>query len=91
MSPDLLPAISAFARVAHHASFTRAAEELGVSPSALSQTLRALEQRLGVRLLDRLVAQALAHNTDLRQAVANLERERAIEDEVAGARYPTLG
>ncbi len=53
MSPDLLPAISAFARVAHHASFTRAAEELGVSPSALSQTLRALEQRLGVRLLDR--------------------------------------
>src|SRR5437870_1326810 len=36
-------------------------------------------------LLDKLVAQALAHNTDLRQAVANLERERAIDDEVAGA------
>lgn len=53
MSPDLLPALSAFARVAHHASFTRAAEELGVSPSALSQTMRTLEQRLGVRLLDR--------------------------------------
>jgi DNA-binding transcriptional LysR family regulator len=53
MSSDLLPAIAAFARVAHHASFTRAAAELGVSPSALSQTLRALEGRLGVRLLDR--------------------------------------
>lgn len=53
MSPDLLPAIAAFARVAHHASFTRAAEELGVSPSALSQTVRTLEQKLGVRLLDR--------------------------------------
>jgi DNA-binding transcriptional LysR family regulator len=53
MSPELLPAIAAFARVAHHASFTRAAEELGVSPSALSQTVRTLEQRLGVRLLDR--------------------------------------
>jgi DNA-binding transcriptional LysR family regulator len=53
MSPDLLPSIAAFARVAHHASFTRAAEELGVSPSALSQTVRGLEQRLGVRLLDR--------------------------------------
>jgi DNA-binding transcriptional LysR family regulator len=53
MSPDLLPAIAAFARVAHHASFTRAAAELGVSPSALSQTLRTLEGRLGVRLLDR--------------------------------------
>ncbi len=53
MSPDLLPAISAFTRVAHHASFTRAAVELGLSPSALSQTVRALEARLGVRLLDR--------------------------------------
>jgi len=53
MSPELLPAIAAFARIAHHASFTRAAQELGVSPSALSQTVRMLEGRLGVRLLDR--------------------------------------
>jgi DNA-binding transcriptional LysR family regulator len=50
---DLLPAIAAFARVAHHASFTRAARELGVSPSALSQSVRGLEARLGVRLLER--------------------------------------
>jgi len=53
MSSDLLAPIAAFARVAHHASFTRAATELGVSPSALSQTLRKLERSLGVRLLDR--------------------------------------
>ena len=53
MAPELLPLIAAFERVAHHASFTRAAEELGVSPSALSQNLRTLESRLGVRLLDR--------------------------------------
>lgn len=53
MPNDLLPAIAAFARVAHHASFTRAARELGVSPSALSQNVRSLETRLGVRLLDR--------------------------------------
>ena len=53
MPADLLPAIAAFARVARHASFTRAAAELGVSPSALSQTLRMLEARLGVRLLER--------------------------------------
>jgi DNA-binding transcriptional LysR family regulator len=53
MTPDLLPLIAAFERVAHHASFTRAAEELNVSPSALSQNLRTLEARLGVRLLDR--------------------------------------
>lgn len=53
MSPDLLPAVAAFARVAHHASFTRAAAELGISTSALSQNMRSLETRLGVRLLDR--------------------------------------
>lgn len=53
MPSDLLAPIAAFARVAHHASFTRAATELGVSPSALSQTVRKLERGLGVRLLDR--------------------------------------
>lgn len=53
MAPDLLPLIAAFERVAHHASFTRAAAEMGVSASALSQNLRTLEARLGVRLLDR--------------------------------------
>jgi DNA-binding transcriptional LysR family regulator len=53
MPPELLPAISAFARVAHHESFTRAAREMGISPSALSQAVRSLESRLGVRLLDR--------------------------------------
>jgi len=53
MTPDLMPFIAVFARVAHHGSFTRAAAELGVSPSALSQSLRSLERRLGVRLLDR--------------------------------------
>ena len=53
VGPAHLPAVAAFARVAQHASFTRAAAELGVSPSALSQTVRLLEQRLGLRLLNR--------------------------------------
>ncbi|HZR35999.1 MAG TPA: LysR family transcriptional regulator [Nevskia sp.] len=53
VSPDQLPAVAAFARVAQHASFTRAAAELRVSPSALSQTVRTLETRLGMRLLNR--------------------------------------
>ncbi len=39
--------------VAREQSFTRAASLLGVSQSALSQTIRALEERLGVRLLTR--------------------------------------
>ncbi|WP_225772767.1 LysR family transcriptional regulator [Inquilinus sp. Marseille-Q2685] len=45
--------LKAFAAVAEAASFSRAARRLGVSPSALSQTLRGLEGRLGVRLLNR--------------------------------------
>lgn len=53
VGPEHLPAVAAFARVAQHASFTRAAAELGVSPSALSQTVRLLEERLGMRLLNR--------------------------------------
>ncbi len=53
MSAPSLPAVAAFACVARHGSFTRAAAELGVSTSALSQTVRALEAQLGVRLLAR--------------------------------------
>jgi DNA-binding transcriptional LysR family regulator len=43
----------AFVAVAREHSFTRAAAQLGVSQSALSHTIRALEERLGVRLLTR--------------------------------------
>jgi DNA-binding transcriptional LysR family regulator len=43
----------AFLAVARERSFTRAAAQLGVSQSALSHTVRALEERLGVRLLTR--------------------------------------
>ncbi len=45
--------LAAFALVASERSFTRAAAKLGVSPSALSQTIRSLEDRLGLRLLVR--------------------------------------
>jgi DNA-binding transcriptional LysR family regulator len=45
--------ILAFLAVARERSFTRAAAQLGVSQSALSQTLRGLEARLGLRLLTR--------------------------------------
>ena len=53
VEPALLPALAAFACVARHASFRQAAVELAVSPSALSQTIRNLERRLGTRLLQR--------------------------------------
>src|ERR1700733_3603540 len=43
----------AFLAVARERSFTRAAAKLGVSQSALSHTIRGLEERLGLRLLTR--------------------------------------
>ena len=45
--------LAAFMAVAEEGSFTRAAASLGVSQSALSQSIRGLEERLGVRLLAR--------------------------------------
>jgi len=53
MRRGTLDDLAAFAAVARHRSFTRAAAEMGLSPSALSHTMRALEARHGVRLLAR--------------------------------------
>jgi DNA-binding transcriptional LysR family regulator len=45
--------LSAFVAVAEQRNFTKAAAQLGISPSTLSQTVRSFEERLGVRLLNR--------------------------------------
>ncbi len=45
--------LSAFVAVAELSSFTKAAQRLGISTATLSQTIRALEESLGVRLLNR--------------------------------------
>ncbi len=53
MPREKLNDLTAFVAVARERSFTRAAAKLGVSQSALSHTLRGLEERLGIRLLTR--------------------------------------
>src|SRR4028119_117933 len=53
MKRDDLNDLAAFVAVADAMSFTRAASKLGMSPSALSHAMKALEARLGVRLLAR--------------------------------------
>jgi DNA-binding transcriptional LysR family regulator len=53
MPGDDFHRLAAFFVVAEEQSFTRAATRLGVSQSALSQTVRGLEARLGIRLLTR--------------------------------------
>jgi DNA-binding transcriptional LysR family regulator len=53
MARENLNDIVAFLAVAREKNFTKAAAKLGVSQSALSHTIRALETRLGLRLLTR--------------------------------------
>jgi DNA-binding transcriptional LysR family regulator len=53
MSRAALIELNAVVAVAAHRSFRKAAAELGMSPSALSHTIAALEQRMGVRLFNR--------------------------------------
>jgi DNA-binding transcriptional LysR family regulator len=53
MLRDELSVLAAFLAVAEERSFTRAARKLGVSTSALSHSIRGLEERIGVRLLAR--------------------------------------
>lgn len=53
MQSEILAALTVFEQVAQHRSLTYAAHALGVTPAALSQTLKKLEARLNVRLFDR--------------------------------------
>jgi DNA-binding transcriptional LysR family regulator len=53
MERNDLSTLAAFLAVAEERSFTRAGKKLGVSPSAMSHAMRALEEDVGVRLLSR--------------------------------------
>jgi DNA-binding transcriptional LysR family regulator len=76
-----LDGIEAFLRVAERRSFREAADDLGVSPSAISQTIRALESRIGVALFVRTT-----RSVGLTQAGERfLERARPAFDELIAA------
>jgi DNA-binding transcriptional LysR family regulator len=93
--------LAAFAVVARERSFTRAAAQLGVSQSALSQTIRALEERIGLRLLTRTTRSVLPTDAGQRllQTVAprfeEIQRElanlSALRDKPAGTVRITAG
>jgi hypothetical protein len=53
MRRDGLDGVVAFLRVAERRSFTAAAAELGVTPAAVSHTIKVLEARIGVALFAR--------------------------------------
>src|SRR5450756_1223237 len=48
-----LAELTAFVAVAEHRSFTKAAAQVGIALPTMSQTIRSLEERLGVRLFNR--------------------------------------
>jgi DNA-binding transcriptional LysR family regulator len=73
--------LTAFVSVADRLSFRAAASRLGVTPSALSHSMRQLEERLGVRLLNRTTRSVSVTDTGLRL----LERLRPAISEIAGA------
>ena len=91
----------AFLAVAREKSFTKAAAQLGVSQSALSHTVRALEERMGIRLLtrttrsvsptqagERLLAAVGPHFEDIQ---AELEAIGALRDTPSGNVRITAG
>lgn len=81
--------LAAFVLVAQERSFTRAAAMIGVSQSALSQTIKALEERMGLRLLNRttrsvapteigekLLATLVPRLEDIKSSIDNLKQLR---------------
>ncbi|MDC6684739.1 LysR family transcriptional regulator, partial [Leclercia adecarboxylata] len=75
--------LQVFVTVARERSFTRAAAQLGVSQSALSHTVRGLEERLGVRLLTRTTRSVSMTEAGERLYDTVAPRMQEIEAEVA--------
>jgi DNA-binding transcriptional LysR family regulator len=94
MKTTLLPQLQTFIVAAQHKSFSAAARELGVSPAAVSQSVRQLEEQLRVVLFSRTTrAVALTHagrrllegaGPGLRQALASLQEVSAPQREAVG-------
>lgn len=83
MTGDNFRGIHAFLAVARERSFTRAAAQLGVSQSALSHTIRALEERLGLRLLTRTTRSVSVTEAGERLIQRVAPRLAAITEELA--------
>jgi DNA-binding transcriptional LysR family regulator len=83
-----------FERVVERGSFAAAAEDVGLSPSAVSKLVARLEQRLGVRLINRttrslaLTAEGKIYVNRSREILAAIE---ATEAEIASARLSPSG
>ena len=86
MSQTKVNDLQAFLAVAREQSFTKAAARLDITPSALSHTIRALEERLGVRLLARTTRNVAPTEAGerLMRSIAPLFEQIAAEVEALG-------
>jgi DNA-binding transcriptional LysR family regulator len=86
--------MTVFERVVERGSFAGAAQDVGLSPSAVSKLIARLEQRLGVRLINRttrqlaLTAEGTTYLKRSREILAAIE---AAESEIASARTSPRG
>jgi DNA-binding transcriptional LysR family regulator len=81
MNRSDLADLNAFMAIADHLSFRAASAQLGVTASALSHTMRQLEERLGVRLLHRTTRSVSLTDSGLRL----LEQLRPAINQISGA------
>jgi DNA-binding transcriptional LysR family regulator len=94
MTRDDLKVLSAFLAVAEERSFTRAAKRFGVTPYAISHTIRGLEEAIGVRLLSRTTRSVAATDAGtqllarLRPALSDI---KDAVDQVAGLGHRPSG
>src|SRR5438045_4775771 len=82
MPRDNVSDLITFLAVARDRSFTKAAAKLGVSQSALSHTIRALETRLGLRLLTRTTRSVSPTEVGERMLLTLASRFEGIESEI---------
>ncbi len=72
--------LAVFLAIASHRSFRKAAAELGVTPSALSHALRGIEERLGLRLINRTTRSVALTEAGIRLYARVSPAFRDIED-----------
>lgn len=83
MKRETFADLTAFIAVARERSFTRAAAQLGVSQSALSHTIRTLEERLGLRLITRTTRSVAPTEAGERLLATAAPRFAEIDAEIA--------
>lgn len=84
---DAVSDLRFFVTLARHRTLARAAQEFGVTPPTVSKRLAALEQRLGIRLMNRTtrrISLTLEGETYLAQGERLLEELNALEQTVSG-------